>query len=410
MSILVAGGGIGGPAFAYWASRAGFKVTIVERAPSIRTSGQNVDVRGSALWTLKQMGVYKAIEKATTGEEGLYFVDEQNRKRAAFPVDRSGKGLSFTAEVEILRGAMSNVLYEATRESCMWIFGDYISSVEQNGDGVRVGFAKGRQSERYDLLVAADGLYSKTRSLINPAWEESCIRSLDVLTSWFSIPIDKNDGTWARGYNAPKGRSVLLRPDKSGVCRASLTTRTTGAFRDAQKLSNQELKELFRDQFADVRWVEIGRVLDGMMTADDFYVQDVAQIKLDSWSRGRCVLLGDAGYCPSPITGLGTSSAVPGAYILAGELLQARNPTDDSVDYQKALNEYERKFRPFMQETQKLPPGAPNIALPLTSYGVMTFRIVVAIVARIVPYIIPFLSGSTRDYKLDPYAWPSLPE
>src|SRR5665213_2656868 len=70
------------------------------------------------------------------------------------------------------------------------------------------------------------------------------------------------------------------------------------------KLSVDEQKALVRELFADAGW-EAPRVLDGMDQADDFYMQHVAQVKLPSWSRGRMAVLGDAGYCPSPISGMG---------------------------------------------------------------------------------------------------------
>jgi len=83
----------------------------------------------------------------------------------------------------------------------------------------------------------------------------------------------------------------------------------------------------------------------------------MGQVRLDRWSQGRVVLLGDAGYCPSPLTGLGTSLALVGAYILAGELASATATTTDDAALQHAFDRYESRMRPYVEQGQELPPG-----------------------------------------------------
>ena len=67
------------------------------------------------------------------------------------------------------------------------------------------------------------------------------------------------------------------------------------------------------ERFADVGW-EVPGLLRAMRTAPDFYFDSVGQVHLGTWSGGRVALLGDAGYSPSPLTGLGTSLALFGAH------------------------------------------------------------------------------------------------
>ena len=128
------------------------------------------------------------------------------------------------------------------------------------------------------------------------------------------------------------------------------------------------------DLFADAGW-EASRVLAGMDTADDFYMQSNAQVKLDSWSRGRMGVIGDAAYCPSPISGMGTSVAVVGAYVLAGEISKY------GPSYRKAFEGYESIMRPFVDKAQKLPPGAPAIANPETAWGISVLNGVLGFVS-----------------------------
>jgi 2-polyprenyl-6-methoxyphenol hydroxylase-like FAD-dependent oxidoreductase len=93
---------------------------------------------------------------------------------------------------------------------------------------------------------------------------------------------------------------------------------------------------------------EVPRLLELMPGAPDFYFDAAAQISMAHWSQGRVVLAGDAGYCASPMSGQGTSLALIGAYVLAGELAAA------SGDYQTAFHQYEKEMRPFVAINQAL--------------------------------------------------------
>ena len=91
---------------------------------------------------------------------------------------------------------------------------------------------------------------------------------------------------------------------------------------------------------------------------DDFHLDTVSQVHMDGWSRGRVTLIGDAGYCGSPLTGMGTSLALVGAYVLAGELGRARG------DHTTAFSRYEEIMRPYVAASHTLPPGGVDGFLP----------------------------------------------
>ena len=115
LRILVTGAGIAGPTLAFWLARAGAHVTVVERAPVLRAVGQNVDIRGAGLEVIRRMGLRDIVNENMTNEEGIAFVDGDNRIKAKFGVDHSGKGESFTSDTEILRGKLAVILYDATK-------------------------------------------------------------------------------------------------------------------------------------------------------------------------------------------------------------------------------------------------------------------------------------------------------
>ncbi|KAI9825925.1 MAG: hypothetical protein M1819_000444 [Sarea resinae] len=354
---VVGGAGIAGPTLAFWLARAGVTTTIVERSDRLRTAGQQIDVRGAALEVIKRMELEDAIRSKTTKEQGLAFVDKYGKTRAEFPVDTTG-GRSFVSDIEILRGQLAEIFYNATRKSTRYIFGDYVTKILEDEDGISVKFAKGAE-ERFDLVVAADGMNSGTRRRIFQT--ETTLRSLNQYTAYFTIPAVERDGTWAKWYNAPGGRCILLRPDMAGSIRAYLSI-MGDAPKGYEKLDVSEQKEMMERLFKDAGW-ESSRVLEGMHGASDFYLQEIAQVKMHSWSQGRVALLGDAGYCPSPISGMGSSVAIVGAYVLAGELARHQ-------DHRVAFAAYESTMRPYIDKAQNLPPGAPALANPQSAWGI----------------------------------------
>src|SRR5499427_10547059 len=162
-SILISGAGIAGPALAYWLARAGIEVTIVERAPAPRAGGQAVDIRGAAREVVQRMGLLAKIKSAGLEERGFAFVDEQGRHQAWMPANFMG-GEGIVAEIEILRGELSRILYEATSSDSEYLFDDSIDSLLQDDNRVEVTFANG-SSRCFDLVIGADGVHSRVRSL-----------------------------------------------------------------------------------------------------------------------------------------------------------------------------------------------------------------------------------------------------
>lgn len=354
--ILITGASIAGNALAWWLGRAGFDVTVVERAPAFRDGGQNVDVRGAARTVLRHMGLEQAVADNGTGERGVRFVDAGGRRIADFIVDElDGRG--FTAELEILRGDLARLLYDGAREHAAYRFGDAIAAVDTGADAAQVRFDSGRE-ERYDLVLVAEGVGSATRELVFKG--ENAPRWLDVSMAYFTIPKGPGDSDLARWYTALGGRSVFLRPDHKGTTRAVLTSQAPS--QGEEKLDEAEQKAFFRRRFADAGW-ETARVLDAMDRCEDFYCDALRQVRMKRWSNGRVTLAGDAAWCTTPLGGIGASLALVGAYVLAGEL-------SGQPDHQAALASYERTMRPFAAKGQDFPKWSARLAQPHSGAGV----------------------------------------
>ncbi len=344
--ILVSGAGIAGPALAYWLRRAGFTATVVERAPALRPGGQAVDLRGAGREVITRMGLMDRARELSLEQRGLLTVDTAGRVTSRMPADSFG-GEGIVSEVEILRGDLARLLYEATLPDTEYLFGDTVTGLTEDADGVTVTFERSA-TRRFGLVVGADGLHSVVRALaFGP--EAGYVRPLELYTAWFTVTEELGLDGWTQMYNTPGGRVATVRPGRlPGEVQAGLSFRSGPVDHDRHDIAGQ--RELVARRFAGAGW-QVPRLLAAMADAPDFYFDSVGQVHLESWSRGRAVLLGDAGYCPTPLTGLGTSLALVGAYVLAGELGAAGG------DHRVAFARYDRVLRPYVTRAQQLPPG-----------------------------------------------------
>lgn len=407
MRVLISGAGIAGPTLAWFLAKAGVRTTIVEKSRSLLPHGQNVDITGSALTVIKKMGLMDQVRRFNTTEKGTQFIDPKGRPCAPFPLAK-GRSASFTSEFEILRADLAAVLYEATKDhpNVNYLFGTTVKEVISNdADVVKVELMNGEVQE-FDLLIAADGQWSKVRKQCFPP-EYVKVVDLGMYVVYWTIPRLSCDNDWWNVYLALKSRVITLRPDPHGSIRAMFTHMPCNdaqqkAWLEASKSDRRTQEELLRREFADAGW-QAQRLLDAMDQAPDFYFHVIQQIKMSKWSNSRVVCLGDAAYAPTPLTGMGTSLAITGAYVLAGEL----SKLDDGESPLKALEAYESVFRPFVEETQKIPFFVPAIAHPETAWKrwlLQTFAWALSRAAAI-----PWLVNKVDERNDDDFPLPRYP-
>ncbi|KAE9965260.1 hypothetical protein BLS_007747 [Venturia inaequalis] len=416
LKVLIAGGGVAGPCLAYWIARTKLDVSVVvvERSPVPRSSGQAIDIRGPAVKVIQLMGLEDTIKSKHTSETGTAFVDKEGKVIAQFDSTGDTSNQSATSEFEILRAELADVFFEVTqgKNNIDYVYGDYVTGLNQDGDGVQVTFDK-RMEERFDVVVACDGQSSKTRSFM---FDKDDIADpynfLGQYTAFFSIPSRPEDPKTWRIHAEPKGRSISLRPHRQeGSCGAYVVVTQPArgvrdpAIEEAMKQGPEAVKKLLHVYFKDFGW-EGKRVLEGMDQSSDFYFDQIAQVKLSKWTNGRCVLVGDAGFAPTPISGQGTSLAIAAAYVLAGEL----SKLGGTVDVPTALRNYETVLRPLVEKAQDIPSAAPQIANPQTSWGIWALETAVWAVQRSGVYRLfgSFGGISEKDWKLPEYEWAEL--
>ncbi|CAO2648890.1 Nn.00g098390.m01.CDS01 [Neocucurbitaria sp. VM-36] len=381
MHVLISGAGIAGPALAWWLAKTGARVTIVEKARSILSHGQNIDISGSARTVIKKMGLKDKVLGLNTTEKGTQFIDEKGRPYAPFPVQK-GSAASLTSEWEVLRGDLALIFYDATRDlpNVEYVFGTTISRIVSNNDeSVKVELSNG-ETQEYDLLVAADGQWSKVRKQCFPP-ESITVVDKDMYVGYWTIPRLPIDNDWWNIYHALGSKMISLRPDPHGTIRAMMsqmpcTTAQKHAWQEASKSDRQTQQDLLRKEFATAGW-QADRLLDAMDQAPDFYFQAIQQIKMTKWSNARVICLGDTAYAPTPLTGMGTSLAIIGAYVLAGELGKLNHNQHPAV----ALEAYEKIFRPWVEQVQVIPSWIPGVAHPRTKWKRWVFQVVMRVVS-----------------------------
>ncbi|MGX1774419.1 FAD-dependent monooxygenase [Nocardia brasiliensis] len=342
IKVLVAGASIAGPALAHWLRRRGAEVTVVERAPELRPGGQAVDARGVTREVIRRMGLDAAVRAARTETAGAYTVDADGNVLETFRADDDG-GDGYIAEIEILRGDLSQVLYDDTRDDVEYLFGDRIAELTQDADGVDVTFAGGDR-RRFDLVVGADGLHSALRAMVFGPHEQF-VRHLGHVLAFYSVPNEFGLDRWLLDYQEP-GRSAMLRPIQDATRAMAMFSFADADF-DVDYRDVAAQKRLLRERMTGLGW-STPRILAHLDDTPDFYLDQVAQVVMDRWSNGRVVLLGDAAFSSSPMSGQGTGLALIGAYILAGELAAADwNP-------QLGFAAYEQRMRSFVEANQEM--------------------------------------------------------
>jgi 2-polyprenyl-6-methoxyphenol hydroxylase-like FAD-dependent oxidoreductase len=355
MKVLISGASVAGPVLAYWLHRYGFEPTVVERTPAARhgLGGHAVDLYSAAAEVTSRMGCWDSIEAARSQLDSMT-VERFGRRPVEVDLSRMYAGIS-SRHVEILRGELTKILYDASRGSAEYLFGDSIATLDDDGEGVDVTFDSGLE-RRFDLVIGADGLHSNVRRLaFGP--EAEVLRPLGGYLAVFSMPDVFGLGNHMLAHFSVGNLVGMYGVRQTGQARAAFLFRGELTYDHRDK---EQQKALLAKRFGDYGW-KVPQLLEQLPQAQDFYFDSIAQVSLDTWHRGRIGLVGDAGYSPGPAVGGGTSLAVVAAYVLAGELAKAGAA---------GLRNYEEVIRPLVDNSRKLSPKTMGTIIPSSALAV----------------------------------------
>ncbi|KAK0721943.1 oxidoreductase [Lasiosphaeria miniovina] len=416
LRVLIVGASIAGPTAAYWFAKAGAKVTVVERFPHIRPNGQNVDIRTVGVTVMRRTpGMEAAVRAKVMPYEGISFVGSNGRPFGIIRATGNPDQQSLVSEYEILRGDLSQILFDMTKdnENISYVFGEQVASMQQHEqeDGpVTVEFANGFPASEFDLVVACDGATSRTRALGLGCGVRDHIKSINCWVAYFSTQQDILDGSkLGQSYSAPGGRWIAAGSNPAGGSRVTLmglyprdNLDITRSFRSAMAQGDVAFKQHIAQHFKGAGW-KCDEAIEGMMGSPDFYASEIAQVKPPSLCKGRFVLVGDAGYAAGP-TGGGTSLAIAGAYVLAGEISKHKG------DLAAGLQGYEERMRPIIDDLQKIPFLVPTVLAPQTTWGLWVRNSIIWFICwtRVMQFSQRFFAnsyGSGDKYRLPEYSW-----
>ncbi|HEY3664096.1 MAG TPA: FAD-binding domain [Chthoniobacterales bacterium] len=382
MSILISGIGIAGPTLAYWLSVHGIKSTLVERAPQLRAGGYAIDFWGVGFDVAERMGILPDVRRDGYNIREMRIVNAEGRRVGGFDVDIFRKA-AHGRYVTIARSDLARNIYRKVEGKCEAIFGDSITGIKQLANGVEVTFEHA-PSRHFDLVIGADGLHSIVRRLTfgdEDQFEEFLGYSVAAFEA-DSYP--QRDEDIFINFSVP-GKQVgrlSLRDDRTLFLFVFADER--GRLTDLHDTAAQ--KEALRAQFGGLGW-ECPQILAALDSCPDLYYDRVSQIRMQTWSKGRVGLIGDAGFCPSFLAGQGSALAMAAAYVLAGEL----GATSSSPE--QAFRRYEERLHPFMLGKQDAAKKFAGSFTPKTRLGLFVRNQVTKAFA--IPFLPKLLMGSS---------------
>jgi 2-polyprenyl-6-methoxyphenol hydroxylase-like FAD-dependent oxidoreductase len=395
-TVLISGAGIAGPALAFWLKAAGFEPTLVEQAPALRTGGYVVDFWGLGYEIAGRMGLLDSLNRVGYHMQEMRAVNSRGERITGFGA-RIFDVLTGGRFVTLARSDLSRLLFEKVRRSTEVLFGDEITGLQERTDRVAVQF-KHAQERRFSLVIGAGGLHSKVRRLVFGP-QERFEKQLGYAVAAFEV----------RGYR-PRDDDVYVLYNEPGWMLARFALHddrtlflfvfTAGSSLPAMH-DLQAQKALLRAKFGAGKW-ECSRILDELDRAPGLYFDRVSQIRMDSWSRGRVALVGDAAFCVSLMAGQGAALAMTAAYVLAGELGRARGR------HEEAFRNYEALLRPFIAAKQE---GAVRLAAafaPKTRLGLFLRNRIIGAAAFPSLARLAFGRELVDTLQLPEYGWPAL--
>lgn len=327
-NILIVGGGIGGLTSAIALGRAGHRVTIIEKDPGWAVYGVGIIQQGNVIRAVKELGIIDDYLDAGFGFDFVEVFAPTGQKVARIPSPKLVAG--YPASVGIGRRALHSVLGERAKAAGGDMrLGVTADALEDDGDGVTVRFSRGGV-ERFDIVIGADGLYSRTREQLFP----------DAPKPEFT-----GQAVWRYNFPKPEGLNCLQAYEgKIGAGLVPLSSDLMYMFITTPEPGNP------RYPVEGIAAAMRGK-LDGMPAAiaelatqitDDsavVYKPLEALFVTGPWHKGRTVLLGDAVHATTPHLGQGAGMAIEDSLVLAEEITRAENPEKAFTAYRARRHE-----------------------------------------------------------------------
>lgn len=382
--ILISGGGIGGIVLAYFLRQKGLTPVIVESASEFKHMGYLLALNKQiGQKVAEKMGVLDTLKKFEVLLTNNIFRDEDGKLIMSVSVppelhnDNTG--------LMINRADLHLTLYDTIKNDVEFRFGREITNLAQDEYGVDVIFSD-NSKDRFDLVIGADGVNSKTRKLV---FGEGFEKYLDVAYFAFIVPNrTKESIAGKRDLLMTRGKEFLLAYHAIG------DTEVGGYVFHAEKPyrneSPKERRSMMIKEYGkyDPKFL---RVLETLTDDDPIFHGSFTQIIMPEWHKGRVCLIGDAAHSPTPGSGTGASLAMAGAYVLAKKL-------SETDDHKKAFAEYDRYVRPYAAKAQKAALGPTKI---ITGKSPLPYGLINTFLRILPASVLTFILTKVHNHKLE---------
>ncbi|MFI7119272.1 FAD-dependent monooxygenase [Amycolatopsis sp. NPDC049868] len=360
MKVAICGAGITGLALAHRLATLDVEVVVLERAAGPREQGYMIDFFGPGFDAVEEMGLLPQVEDAAYRVDEASLLDERGHRRAAIDYVQFAKSVRGRL-CSIMRPDLERVLRTGLPSTVDVRFGAGVTGVEDLGDRVRIALADGETLDA-DLLVGADGIHSTVRRLVFGE-ESRFLRHLGFHTAAFVFEDEEIRARVGERFclTDTVGMQMGFYGLRDGKLAAFAVHRTTDPALPA------DARAALRATYGSLGWA-VPKALDLCPPSGEVYYDQVAQIEMPSWSRGRVVLVGDSCYAVSLLAGQGASLGIAGAFVLAEQLTRAPS-------IETALSEYERLVRPVVTEKQQVARRGARWFLPANRFLLLARRV-----------------------------------
>jgi 2-polyprenyl-6-methoxyphenol hydroxylase-like FAD-dependent oxidoreductase len=365
---LVVGLGISGISTALRLRQIGWTPVVIERAPGRRTGGYFVALFGGGRPAAQRLGILDKLRNRMPVDGANYEIDRAGNRRAGLGYqDLPGSPWM------MVRGDVEEAAFTALPADVEIRYSTVPTRIEQDADGVDVTLtntADGTSvTERFDLVVGADGLRSTVRSLVFGT-HEKYLHRLNYMAVAYQLPAPLNDLNQDDGAILMEpNRSMWIFPMAGGPPTVLLSYHTDDVDAEFTQPPTQRVRAAFGPEPTGRA---LGEALNAMEAADNLLFDSVEQVHLDSWRRGRVVLVGDSAWCVTLYAGMGVSTGMSGADLL-GTMLE-RHPADVA----HALAEWERALRPHIEVFQRNGLQQREFFVPATTFELALRKVMTA--------------------------------
>ena len=315
--ILIIGGGFSGMSAAIELRKQGAEVDLVEIDPGWRSYGAGISLGGATLRAFRTLGVLDTFLQRGSATDGVDLCLPHGPKVAELPTPRIA-GADVPGGGAIMRPVLANILAEATRASGTNVhLGCTFTTIEQDEGGVEVGFTDG-QRRRYDLVIGADGLYSKLREAVFPQAPKPRYSGQAVWRAVLPRPPEINTATMWMGPQ--------VKPGVNPVSKTEMYLFVTEPRPDNTHVDPAQFPELLRALLADFSAPTL-RAIRAQIGSDSQIVFRPLEALLmpRPWFKGRVVLIGDTVHATTPHLASGACIGIEDALVLAEELGRGTN-------------------------------------------------------------------------------------